>query len=618
MQRSKEFLKLYSIPEAGAAEFVLLDHINTGNACPTATPEQKLEQMQEIVGRISIQVGPQREWRLLVFLMRDIDLVDCANDSRLMDLLAYIMHYEDPDKACNRELEKCYLTCEKPENIWLITLQNNPEDTPPCLAETSRPDERGYSAYPSNCRFLRFPLNFYQQGRFGWNMLELHCGVRSLARDILPAELLRGNCTYSLEVELDESELCDETERYGQWLDQIAQGIQQLEQRAYVGILNPDTAPTLNSIPLQEHQVHKSLDIGRDEPENRLKRLEAAADKLLQNDIQEEKRLLWGAIQQLAQWESAQGQCVMTEHRVKQWRERMDDTEQEMLRPQVRKKRLPERIFQSFLRIGDCIINFQVDIGGLSSSLEQETEREFVTRQVQKQEYRYAAGMVGKMSTEWARKLARAFISMLSCCLFTMVAVDQAAIGNGGVLILATLILSLISIVAVYVGYTIYYLGRMKWTFQAIQRREKERVLNSRKYFKNIITYFKLNRVLGYHEQQMESIVGKRALLLREKRALAYYRGIYGQLKICCTGMQPRQTKSQRQGNLLRMLKNDSHCELFGMSDKLPVLMVNGNSVTAAFSFVRSIRLVRIAPRLTQREDAPGSEILEDHVRPES
>lgn len=614
-QRAKELLKLYRIPDGDGAEFVLLDRIDPAGLDAPGN----LAKVEEILGRISLQVGCCREWRLLFFLMGDLDLLSGTGEAGLADLLAYMMHYEDPDQAGKRALEQCYLTCERPEHIWLITLQNEPEDGLPHLVAAGRPDEQCYSMYPPNCRFLRFPLDFQRQSRFSRAMLELHCGVRSLARNILPAELLKGNRTYHLKVELDEGELSRETEQYGQWLDRVEQGLRQLEQRPGTGVLHLDSVPRLDSIFPQNDQelIRRRLNIGRDEPENRLKRLEAEADKILQEDVQYEKDMVWDILQRLAQWESQQGPGVMSDYKEEQWRQEMEDREQEMLRPQVKKRGLGEWLFQIVLRTGDYLFNFQGKFEDLFAPLSYEAEREQATFRTEEREYRYAAGVARKMAVGWGKRLARPAASILSCFLLVMVALDQTGAGNMGGLILADVLLSLPVIVVVYVAYFLCYSAREGRAFRALKKRQRERVLNSRRYFNHMIAYLRSSRVLDCHRRRAKAAAAKRTLLLRQKEELAYYRGIYGQLKICCIGIPSTGETAQRQGDILKMLRNSQSGQLFCMPGQLPQLEVNGNWITGGFSFVKSIQLIWQLPWLAQRTPAPRDGETGEQEQPE-
>ena len=175
-QRAKELWKLYCIPADDPASFMLADQID---ADIFRDLDQSAERKQ-VLRRISHEIGHTEEWRLLIFLMLDVDVI--ADHFGLVQFLSALMDYDSPARDKTWPPEGNFLTCPQPESIWLITLDNESAHQLPSFLSSGRPDETCYSAYPPNCRFLRFTMDFHLQNSFSTRMLELHCGIRSLAR----------------------------------------------------------------------------------------------------------------------------------------------------------------------------------------------------------------------------------------------------------------------------------------------------------------------------------------------------------------------------------------------------------------------------------------------------
>ena len=64
-------------------------------------------------------------------------------------------------------------------------------------------------------------------------------------------------------------------------------------------------------------------------------------------------------------------------------------------------------------------------------------------------------------------------------------------------------------------------------------------------------------------------------------------------MKLCCIEGQGTRQVAERTGSIASMLENDQRLELFQMSGNCPALPLNGNHITAAFPFVKTIRLSR-------------------------
>ena len=263
-QQIKELLKVYCIPNETQMEFILLENLDT--KCYKPDKENVRSKMLQ---QISGQVGNETEWRLIIFQVESSSQpADIPN--RLADFLAYVMSCET---SGNRPLDRFYLTCEKPENIWIITVQDLKQSEQPDPPRTNITDISCYSAYPPNCRFLLYPIDFRKKNNFNWQILGLHAGVQCLAQNILPADLLQGNCINRLVVKLDEAKFCDSVEQYEAWLQRVDRTLRQMEQSYPPDPPGMELPPYLERISNNVTEVKQKFRFKETDPKQRLKRL---------------------------------------------------------------------------------------------------------------------------------------------------------------------------------------------------------------------------------------------------------------------------------------------------------------------------------------------------------
>ena len=266
--------------------------------------------------------------------MQDVDVL--VDHFGLAEFLSVLMDYDSPVQNSTWPQEENFLTCPHPESIWLITLGNKPANPLPYFHSQYRSDETPYSIYPPNCRFLRFMLNFHLQNSFSTKMLELHCGIRSLARDILPAEVLRGNCVYYMEVDIDMLKFRETVLEYDQWLSHVEQAIQDTEVRMPSEWLLPGSAPKMSPISEYQADLGKLITAKHETPETQLLALETLVNQKLETDRVEEERRFRDEVDRLRRWGERQPAATMTRIAEDEWRNEMRALEKKMLQPHIR------------------------------------------------------------------------------------------------------------------------------------------------------------------------------------------------------------------------------------------------------------------------------------------
>lgn len=594
-QQAKELMKVYTIPDSaadgGSAGFVLLSNLDTRKYV------QGESELRPILQRISAQVGYEREWRLIIFYMQDADLFDQDHNMRLVEFLAHVMYYRSWN--LDRLDESCYLTCEKPENIWLVSLKNESSGAPISLDFSPRPDETRYYIYPPNCRFLQYTLNYQRENYFRRALLELHCGVRSLARDTPPPDLLRGNNIYSLKVELDERTLCDSVEQYDRWLQRVERTLQQQERQLSLNTLSKESVPIIDPIDeseptLRDKDVYEKKLGGTLEA---LKELEAQADNILDRDSQLGRRRLQDGIERLQMWEAKQGHQMMSASAEKLCRKEMEDLEQQMLQPEI-------KYASTFLaKVGDWIFNLR----GTFRSIWEKTatgERGGIDLE---REYWYVTKIEAIMREDRVKKICQVMRAMTLVFLFVLAAIARAGMTPDWKKMFTFLCVSFVSIGLTYLSFEFCYKIRRKKVFRTLVDIQRKRILQNRKYFNKMGKYLRLSWALNYNDLQKGEMEDKRAVLQERKRELDYYKSVCAQLKICCVGMQGSGRKLETKGSIQRMLTENSCSELFGIQGRLPELTLNGNRLTGAFPFIKAIYFERVPANERNGGPAAGS-----------
>ena len=583
-QRAKELWKLYCIPADDPAGFTLANPIDAEIFCD----EDRSEERKQVLRRISLEIGHTEEWRLLIFLMRDIDVLD--DHVSLVEFLSALMDYDSPKRR--HPIEENFLTCPQPESIWLITLYNEPTRAVPSFPPSRRPDERRYSAYPPNCRFLRFKLDFHLQNSFSIRMLELHCGIRSLARNVLPAEVLRGNCVYQMGVDLDMAMFHETVMEYDQWLDHVEQAIRDEEVRVPADWLLPESAPAMNPIPEFHKNVGEQITLNHNEPEAQLVLLEGTVSQELEKDSIEEGRRLRDEEERLRRWAERQPWGTMTKGMEDEWKREMNELEEHMLQSHVAEDT------DAFEKIARWTADFLLNLKGTLEEIQPFAAERPVDAdtawQTSKKRYIDNAQMVREMKKNRLRKIVRAFIPTLSGYLLFFYAMNnlKKTIKLSNVLI--PLLIAVAFTVIVYVAYTLWQMFCCKRTYSKITKRQTARIIRSRTYFNHVGKYFRYNWVLMFNERMKQKREEKRSLLYRQKKELDYFRSVCGLMKLCCVEGSGSGQTAGRPGSIANMLQDDQHLELFQMSGRFPTIMLNGNRITAAFPFVKAIHLTSL------------------------
>lgn len=587
-QQAKELWKLYSIPGDDPASFKLAAPIDGDVFCQVARSRER----EQVMKQISLEIGCETEWRLVIFLMKDVNLLDGGKCFGIVDFLAHVMNYDSSSRNSSWKLEDCFLTCPQPEGIWLVTLGNDPANALPSFSPPVRSDEKSYSSYPPNCRFLRFKLDYHFQNNFSTKMLELHCGMRSLARDFLPTEVLQGNCVYEMEVDLDVATFYDTIVEYDQWLGYVERAILQEETRLRVDWLKPGSAPATSNMPVGKPGIRLTPNHKR--PEATLEQLENEIDRVLEQDSMEERVRLKNTSEQLNRW-ARQQSWMMAANTEKEWQREMEEIEQSMLSNHAQQGNFWKRLWQLILALGNILFNMNGSLGELHPFASQSAENVRDEWRVLKRKYLDSVQIWKEMKCDCVQKIVRASITTLSGCLVVFYVLDQLKRSPElGVMVLV-LIASLLFTGLVYIVYMLYYWFRYKRVYGNIIDRQTDRLTNSREYFNQMALYFRYSQVLAINGQMKQEAEKKKSLLIKQKKKLEYYRTICSQLKLCCAGQQVSGKMTTRMGSIAGMLQNDMHLQLFRMSGSLPTLTLNGTRITAAFPFIRAIRLVRLA-----------------------
>ncbi len=582
-QQAKELMRLYSIPDNAPFQFVAMCDIDTREYASGGSQE-----LQRILRQISSQVGYKDEWRLIVFFMKDIDLPHAGENYGISAFLSRVMCYEsriDPVDPVTRE--DC-LVCKCPEEIWIVTLENEVHENDIIFNSFEREDETCYSAYPPNCRFLRYCLEFRLENSYSRELLKLHCGIRSLARDIIPADSLCGNTVYRMEVDLDEELLCDIVEQYDAWLSQIERAILRRERNLPIGTLTVETAPGAGDYTeARKPDILHSLNSKSASPEAAFKQMRETAARILEEDGQCERRLLLEDIEALQQWEEKQGHQVLSSNEEKNLTHRIERLELEMLKPENVRKRF------SLMRFGDYLLNLRGKFSECFQFEGPESESAEASSDSAEHEFQYVLMVSSMMKERFLEKILHVAGVSFFCVLFVLCELNSAEISLSIRTIVGVIAVIGVLIVTVYLVYFLFYMIRSRILFRKIVTAKEKEVMRSRKYFNLIRKHLRLSWVLEYSKLQGGYSENAYAELRQKKDELKKYKSVCAQLKICCIGMQGSKLKREPQGNIDRMLDENSCVELFGLPGSLHQITLRGGHLTAAFPFVNSIHLLR-------------------------
>lgn len=572
-QQIKELMKVYCIPCEPQTEFILLENLDTKRY---KTDEE--DQRSRILQQISGQVGSRTGWRLIIFQVEGT-----GDSARLADFLAYVMSHET---SGGRPLNRFYLTCEKPENIWIITVRDLDRRVEPDLPQTGITDISCYSVYPPNCRFLVYPIDFRKKNNFDWQVLGLHAGVRCLAQNILPADLLRGNCVNRLEVKLDEAGFCDCIDQYEAWLERVDHTLRHMEQRYPPDPPGTEPPPFPERLPDNVTEVKRRLRFKEADPARRLKRLKEETDNFLDQGGQESRRLLLVNLERLQEWESSMRSGGLTEREEAQYRELMEQTELEMLEAAVIRESKFERLRRWCGSFANAILFFS---GQKKSSGMDNTKTGW---EAAEDEYLYANEMLGLIFKNKRTTLFHGAISMLYCILFTATTLSELGM-DVKVVLLGSIALATLLLGVIFGGSQLAFWVRQKIAYITLQKQEMERIASSRKYFNIMLDHLRLNRILHNNEQHKSDMEQGLAVLKERRKELALYQAVCARLMICRIGMSGSEKKAVRRGNIWRMLESGSRQDLYGLDGQAVHLAVNGSPVRTSFSFVESIRIIR-------------------------
>lgn len=576
-QQIKELLKVYCIPNETQMEFILLENLDTKHYTP-----DKENVRRKMLQQISGQVGNEIEWRLIIFQVESASQpADVHN--RLADFLAYVMSY---GTSKNRPLDRFYLTCEKPENIWIITVQDLDRNEPPDPPRTNITDISCYSTYPPNCRFLLYPIDFRKKNNFNWQILGLHSGVQCLAQNILPADLLQGNCINRLVVKLDEAKFCDSVEQYEAWLQRVDHTLRQMEQSYPPDPPGMELPPYLERISNNVTEVKQKFRFKEKDPKQRLKRLKEETDNFLDQGGQESRRLLLLNLERLQEWESGVQGGGLTEREEAHYRELMEKSELDMLEAAF----VREGKFDRLRRRCGNLVNAVLFFPGQQKSYGMDNTKS--NWEAAENEYLYADKMLYLMFKSKRTTLFHAVMSILYCIFFTATALSELGMGVKMGL-LGSIALAALLLFAVFGGSQLAFLIRREIAFTTLRELEMERISSSRKYFNIMLDHLRLNRIIHYNEQHKFDIRQGLAGLKERRKELVRYQAICARLMICRIGMSGSGKKEARHGNIWRMLESGSRQELFGLDSPAVQLTINGNPVHTSFPFVEAIRIVR-------------------------
>lgn len=588
-QRIRELMKLYEIPGGAQADFVLMEHTK-----PDQTRSEE-EELDHILKQISAQVGAETEWRLIILQVSSA--WQTAEECRRLEcFLACLMGYESPLKSAVRpKLNRFYLTCETPENIWIVTVQDVERNRPPVESSTVYGEISGFSAYPPNCRFFLYPLDFRKKNSFDWQILGLHSGLRYLAENLLPSDLFRGNCFLRLEAELDGPAFCDCVNRYAAWLREVDGTLQQMERNCQQSLPRMDLPANPERMPTSTADVRKRLNIRENDPKKRLNRLKEETDRILDETGRKARQLLNTNLERLQKWEEALSGGGLSDWHEAYLREQMERAELEMLEPETPRDDFLGRVCQ-YLGID------------LEASRTYQAIRQLFhvngPRSRWEKEYLYTTEMLEVLYWKRRTTILHAAMPVVICFIFVVTALNELGTQNMGSRILVSFVLLLALMLAVLVGYHIALWLRREYAFNAILKQEIDRIVNNRKYFNRMFDYLRLSRILRYNEQQKIHMQTELGSLKRQWAELDRYQAVCARLMVCRSEVSGSGTKPESRGNIRRILKTGSRQELFGLGGTAARIEINGNPVYGALPFVKEVRLIRQAERPHEVKEA--------------
>lgn len=574
-QKSWELRKLYHLPESGK-EGEVPDFYVFEEKLPVGRHEE--EAWEETIKNISIQIGNNKEWRLLLFLASEKDPLGSEYDYLKM-FLAQIMYYDNGNMNGGSGL-----TCELPEQIWMITLKDTSmeDDASMGLQYYDRAvygDERGYAGYPPNCRFLCYGIDYRKENYFGREMLKMHCALRCLARPLLSADLLKGNQRYLFGAEWDEEKLCSEIGRYERWLQQVKRKIANIRQSTvgagmddYAVIKPPVLATRLK---ITKIDGKKPIEIRRE------------TESLIEDANIEQRRVLERYREELDENLKKQEGRILLKSRESRLKEDMQEKEKSMYE-RTDKTSVNRNFGYMMMKIIFRVKNYFVFKDKKSRS-----ERKL---EIEKEISYYDKQMRG-MKRRAVPRILEALVYINLCFLITWLAgVDIGEDSN--VSISGILIGMALTSICVVIVFALFLAGYYFWhrnlchVFYIIQ---KEKIISNENYFRNMLDYFRLRRILNFHMKQKKKKSMQEKMYDQWEQEWEKYDEICSQFKISFGKMRHIAVQpGTGRGNIRKMLLKGQYKELYSLYGNPVEITINGDRVVVPFAFIKEIRLVKI------------------------
>lgn len=571
-QKSWELRKIYDLPEPETNEEVP-KFIVQKEKFPMEYKNQEI--WKKIIDDISLYIGNDTEWRFLLFIASEKKPLEKEYDY-IKQFLAQMMYYNMND---NEEVS-AGLTCELPEQIWLITLKDtNCDDSILYYNDMEREDENIYAVYPPNCRFLCYELDYRKENYFDSEMLKMHCSIRCLARSILPADMIKGNQMYCLKTEWDEKQLYIEINQYEVWLKQIEKRITTIKKNITENRLEDFEIPKWDENDRIQKRENNKLNEKR--PKEIVEKVENMLESANINARVEFDRYK----EQLKQYLEKQKGHILSKSRRFSLKENMYKEEQAMYQKYkgFPFKNLLYNIINQFLQIKHFFI-----FGTQSNKKEQKQNFE--------QEIEYLYNLNQKMSQEFWSSIFKAFIQIISCFFMFYLAADNMEIINLYTIpsvIWGTGICAVICIV-VYLILRLVYSGWHKCLCQIFYHMQKRKLKVNKKYFLHLMNYFRLRYILNFSKEQQKQKSLEEEMYNEWLQEWKKYNEICNQFKISFGKRKDEPMEILRYGNIHKMLVYKQNRKLYSLSTKMSVLNINGSNIHIPFAFMKKIKLEKI------------------------
>lgn len=574
-QKSWELRKLYNLPEVGTE----------GEIPVFSVFEEKLlvgsqeEVWIETIKNISIQIGNNKEWRLLLFLASEREPFG-SEYHWLQMFLAQMMYYDN-----NQEInELSGLTCELPEQIWIITLRDTSIDniTPVGLQHydsTVHEDEQIYAAYPPNCRFLCYGLDYRKENYFDREMLKMHCAIRCLARPLLPADLLKGNQKYLLGAEWDEGKFCIEIKEYEDWLQRVKRKIVNIRQNTAEARID-ESIIMKPSVPITES---KFIKVDGQTPVEMKRKTES----LIENANIEQRRVFERYREALDECLKKQEGYILLKTKESSLREDMYEKEKNMYKKTTRTPtnwNFSYIIMRSIFRIKNWLV------------FKDKNSREERRLDLEK-EINYYGNQIQVMKRQAISRILETLVYINLCFLITCLAGfdlgENSKVSIFGIFVgmFLTSVCGIIVFLAFLRGYQFWH-KRLCKVFSAIQR---EKIISNKNYFRHMLDYFRLKRILNFHAEQKKKKSMQEKMYEQWEQEWEKYHEICSQFQISFGIMEHMaENLETERGNIWEMLLKKQYKELYSLHGRPAEIIVNGSSIVVPFVFIKEIRLAKI------------------------